>query len=263
MFIVTGEEVMVIEPVNTPHAREMLQSIRNITSQYLFYSHNHWDHTAGGQVFKDEGATIISHQDAYDWIKDNPREDIVLPDKTWSGKQKDITLGNVKLELHYFGLNHGLGNTLFLVPAAKVAYIADNVTPNSIGFTVMPDFNIKQWQRTLGEYLDVDFNKAVYSHSNNPDAIKGGDKEDIEQFKQFLEDIREGIDAELKKGTNPFAIPATLKLPKYKDWVHYDEWLEMNIWAVFLDDHMGPYLARSPKALKPRKKFGSIKAIFG
>merc|ERR1712123_533002 len=232
MFIVTGDGVIVIEPVRTDHSKEMLKSIREITNEpikYLFYSHNHWGHTAGGQVFKDEGATIIAHQDAYDWLKEHPREYIVLPDETWTGK-KDITL--------------------------------DKVTPNSVGFTVMPDFDVDEWKRTLGEYLNIDFEKAVYSHNNNPDAIKGGDKEDIKRFKEFLEDIEEGIEKEIAKGTNPFAVPSTLKLPKYKDWVHYDDWLEMNIWAVFLKDHMGPYLRKSPKLLKP-KKFGGIKAIFG
>merc|ERR1712123_121640 len=260
MFIVTGDGVMVIEPVRTDHSKEMLKSIREITNEpikYLFYSHNHWDHTAGGQVFKDEGATIIAHQDAYDWLKEHPREDIVLPDKTWTGK-KVITLGKVTLQLRYFGLNHGLGNTMFLLPAAKVAYIADNVTPNSIGFTVMPDFDIKEWERTLGEYLELDFEKAIYSHNNNPEPVKGGDKEDVMQVKEYLKDIRDGIHAELKKGTNPFKIPETLKLPKYKNWVHYDEWLEMNIWAVFLDEHMGPYLARAPRMIKahPTKSWG-------
>ena len=143
---------------------------------------------------------------------------------------------------------------MFLLPDAKVAYIADNVTPNRVGFTIMPDFDVDEWKRTLGEYLDIDFDKAVYSHNNNPDAIKGGDKEDIKQFKEFLEDIQEGIEKEIAEGTNPFAVPSILNLPKYKDWAQYDDWLEMNIWAVFL--------RKSPKLLKP-KKFCGIKAIFG
>ena len=64
MFIVTGTGVMVIE-----HSKQMLEAIQNITSEpikYLFYSHNHCDHIGGGQVFKDVGATIIPHEEAYD-----------------------------------------------------------------------------------------------------------------------------------------------------------------------------------------------------
>ena len=82
---------------------------------------------------------------------------------------------------------------------------------------------------------------------------------------QFIKDIRDGIHAEFKKGTNPYLIPSTVKLPKYKDWAFYDQWLEMNIWAVFLDEHMGPYLNRSPKKLKekPKGSWATIKEIFG
>ena len=71
MFVVTGEGVMVIEPVRLSHSKLMLQAIRNITNEpikYLFYSHNHWDRTLGGQVFKDVGATIIAHEEAYDKV---------------------------------------------------------------------------------------------------------------------------------------------------------------------------------------------------
>ena len=74
MFIVTKEGVMVIDPMNAKHARNMLTEIRNITDapiKYLFYSHNHWDHISGGQVFKDEGACIIAHSDAEKFMKAN------------------------------------------------------------------------------------------------------------------------------------------------------------------------------------------------
>lgn len=46
---------------------------------------------------------------------------------------------------------------------------------------------------------------------------------------------------EMKKGTNPMTLPATMKLPKYKDWAMYEEWLPMNIWRILLDEFMGPF----------------------
>jgi glyoxylase-like metal-dependent hydrolase (beta-lactamase superfamily II) len=203
MFIVTGDGVMVIEPIRTEHSKQMLEAIQNITSEpikYLFYSHNHWDHVSGGQVFKDVGATIIANEDAYDWLKANPNPNVVLPDETWTGK-KYIRLGNVTLVLQYFGQNHGVGNTFFLLPDAKVAYIADNVSPGRVGFTIMPDFNIKHWERTLEEYLEVDFEKAVFSQNYKPEAINVGGKNDVEDVLQFIKDLRAGIFAEFAKGT--------------------------------------------------------------
>ena len=68
-IVVSDDGVAIIDPMNTPHAEGMLQAIQDMTDQpirYVIYSHNHWDHTGGGQVFKDVGATVMSHIDARD-----------------------------------------------------------------------------------------------------------------------------------------------------------------------------------------------------
>ena len=94
MFIVTDDGVMVIDPMNTNHSQGMLGEIRKVTDApitYLFYSHNHWDHTSGGQVWKDEGATIFAHNDVYEYLMANPHPDVLLPDYTWSYDNFQVT----------------------------------------------------------------------------------------------------------------------------------------------------------------------------
>ena len=164
-----------------------------------------------------------------------------------------MTVGSVTLELHYYGGSHGVGNTLFLVQGARVAYIADNVSPNRVGFATLPDFDIQQWQNTLDQYMALDFDKAVFTHNNYPEPVKGGTKDDVAQMIAFLRDIRAGIYAELEKGTRPDLIPTTLKLPQYDHWVMYNEWLPMNIWAIFLQEpiSMGP-LMTGPRQEDPQ-----------
>ena len=83
MFVITDDGVIAIEPMNTEHAKGMLKAIRNVTNKpvrYLLHSHNHWDHSKGGQVFRDQGAKIVAHAEAVEWMKDNPHPDLVLPD---------------------------------------------------------------------------------------------------------------------------------------------------------------------------------------
>ena len=36
-------------------------------------------------MFKDEGAEIVAHVEAYEYIKENPSADLVLPDTKWTG----------------------------------------------------------------------------------------------------------------------------------------------------------------------------------
>ena len=239
MFVVTDDGVIVIEPVNTRHSTAMLKAIRTVTDQpirYLLLSHNHWDHSGGGQVFRDAGATIVAHVEAYEWMKANPNKDVALPDESWAGNRKNILLGGTTVELNYLGMNHGLGMTVFRLPREKIVFIADVVTPDRLLFTIVPDFNIKQWVRSLRDIEAMDFTTAVFTHGK---AV--GSKKDVTANREFIEDLRAAIHAEFKKGTNPFSIPNVVRLPKYKDWAMYDEWLTMNAWRLLLDDHMGPF----------------------
>ena len=250
MFVVTNEGVIAIESVNSQHAAGMITAIKEITDQpirYLLHSHNHWDHASGGKVFREAGATLIAHEEAYVWMKANTGPDMVVPDQSWAGDQYDITLGSTTIELHYLGMNHGLGMTVFLLPKEKIAYIADLVVPNRVMFNIVPDSNIKEWERSLKVIAQMDFDKAVYSHNNNGNPLHGGTKQDVTSYMEFIQDLRGAIFAEFKKGTNPMRVPTVVQLPKYKDWAMYKEWLPMNVWRILLDEWMGPYPWRPDK----------------
>lgn len=251
MFIVTNKGVVVLEPVNSTHSKLMLKAIRSVTDmpiKYLLHSHNHWDHSGGGQVFREEGASIVAHEEAVEWMRANPHPDMALPNESWGGSRRDIRLGETTIELHYLGMNHGLGMTVFRLPEEKIVFIADIVTPDRLLFTIVPDFNIKQWIRSLREIEAMDFTTAVFTHGK---AI--GSKEDVAGNREFIEDLRTAIHAEFKKGTNPFMIPNVVKLPKYQHWAMYDEWLTMNAWRILLDDHMGPFPWRPDHAVINKK----------
>lgn len=242
MFVVTDEGVIAFEPVNTQHATGLLAAIASVTEQpvkYLLSSHNHWDHAGGGKVFQDAGAVSLVHAEAAEWMAANPHPDLAQPDETWSGDSHEITLGGTTIELRYMGMNHGLGMTVALVPEQKVAYIADIVTPNRVMFTIMPDFNIKEWLRTLGEVEQLDFDQAVFSHSMSGSPI--GTKADVALTREYITDMQAAITAEFQKGTRFDLIPAVVEMPKYADWAGYDEWLHMNVWRVMLDMYMGPF----------------------
>ena len=70
MFVVTGDGVIATDPIGygRPQApMTYLEEIRKVTSQpvkYVIYSHNHFDHIAGGKPFKDAGAKFVAHKNA-------------------------------------------------------------------------------------------------------------------------------------------------------------------------------------------------------
>ena len=246
MFLVTDDGVVAFETVNSSHSEKLLAAIAGVTDQpvrFAMHTHNHWDHASGGAVFQAAGAKTVMHADAAQWLAANPGQDTSPPDVVWDGALESLQIGGSTVQYHYLGLNHGLGMTVFVIPDKRVAYIADLVTPHRVGFNIMPDFNIGEWERTLGEILALDFDVAVCSHTALPaDAAPDGcTKAHVEEERQFLRDLRGAIFAEFQKGTPAEQVPATVRLPQYAEWAGYDQWLEMNAWRVMLDVWMGPY----------------------
>ena len=246
MFVVTDEGVAAFETVNSKHSTAMLEAIRKVTDKpvkYAMHSHNHWDHANGGGVMQKAGALTVMHSDAADWLAKYPNKDAATPDVTWEGEQHNIKLGDLTVQLHHVGTSHGLGMTVFVIPERRVAYIADLVTPNRVMFSIVPDFNIKKWERSLGDILKMDFDVAVCSHNHLHEgkALNGCTKTHVTEERAYIQDLRGAIFAEFKKGTKPAEIPETVKLPKYSHWDMYDKWLPFNAQRILLDIWMGPY----------------------
>ena len=251
MFVVTSDGVVVFDPMNPKFAKGMLKGIRSVTNKpikYLSYSHNHFDHIGGGQVFKDEGATVLAHREAGEYLKGNPNKKVVVPDELWAGSQKNIVLGGTTIELRYLGMNHGLGMNVVLLPKEKVIYIVDLVTPNRVLFDIVPDFNLKELARSIGEIEAMEFDKVIFSHGSP--AI--GSKTHITEAGEFLGDLKKAIFAEFKKGTPFGKITSVVRLPKYKDWGFYDKWLEKNASKQLIEIAIGPFPWRATPDYEPK-----------
>ena len=246
MFVVGEDGVAVFDTFDSRHSQAMLVAIRGVTDKpvrYAFHSHNHWDHASGGQVFKDAGAQTVMHSLAAEWLATHPGRDTAVPDTVWSGARKDIQMGGLTVQMRYMGLNHGLGMAVFTIPERRAAFFADLVTPNRVMFAVVPDFNIGEWERTLTEILDLEFDVAVCSHNELPadDAVEGCTRAHVQEERQFIRDLRGAILEEFQKGTGFLEVPKAVRLPQYEHWVGYDEWLEMNTLRLMTDLWMGPF----------------------
>lgn len=242
LVVITDEGVIVMDPSRNAHADLVLTEIKKLTPKpvtHLFLSHNHWDHTKGGRLFKEQGATIISHKEAFEWLEANPHEDLTQPDTYWQGTDTTYSIGGKDIELHYYGINHGMGMTVFRLPNEKVVYIADLVIPHRVIYTIVPDFTPTEWIRTLKEIEKLDFEKALFSHGADGQFIGG--KKQVTEVREFLVDLRAAVKVEYEKGTSLSEIPKYIDLPKYHDWGNYDDWIEMNAMRMALDLHFGPY----------------------
>ena len=157
-----------------------------------------------------------------------------MHDKTWSGSRSELKLGKSRVNLLYFGANHGEGMTVFEFPREKVIYTVDLVVPNRVGFAYMPDFSPREWERTLAEMNKLDFERVMYAHN----AAVGPRSSVADQLK-FLQDLRAVFSPNSRKARPLWEFPNAVKLPQYESWNGYKEWLPMNSWRVLLEIAMG------------------------
>lgn len=241
IFIVTDDGVIVTDPMN-PKAAKLLQSeIRKITDKpvkYVVYSHNHHDHISGGNIFQAEGAKFVGHKNVVKELGDHPSPVTPIPDITFDDTYT-LELGGRKLELSYFGPNHGDSLAVMRLPEEKILFVVDIVTPRRVAFKGMPDFWPDEWIRTLKavEQMDVDYVISGHGPHTEP-AIDPASV--VTEQRVYLEDLMAAVKQAMDSGIHsPDALRQQVKLPQYAHWRYYDQWLPMNIERIWAYYHMG------------------------
>jgi len=130
-FLVSTEGVIVVDPLNASAAKAMRQEITKLSAQpvkYVAYTNSFYDRSSGGNIFKEEGATFIAHEDCAVELTETPNPDVVIPDITFQADYT-ITLGNKTLDLHHYGPSYGLCFTVAVAGPANTMILSDIITP--------------------------------------------------------------------------------------------------------------------------------------
>ncbi len=233
MFIVTPAGVIATDPISYARpqaAKTYLEEIQKITKapvKYLVYSHHHYDHIAGGKVFKDAGATVIAHQRAKERLAALKGLDVVVPD-LGVGNKHVIRLGGTTLELHYVGRNHSDSSLVMVLPKEKIIFAVDF---NSLGGVpsrlAVNDSYPVEWEDSLKRTLALKWDRMIPGHPGPGGRL--GTRQDMEQQLAFMTELS----AEVKKASDAgkcFSPADTeLKLPKYTTLLNYEQNLAWNV----------------------------------
>lgn len=214
MFMVTKDGVIATDPISVESAKLMRDEIRKITDKpvkYVVYSHNHWDHIPGGQVFKDEGAKFIAHEKCVAHFKDKPNADIVMPDITFS-KNYTVKLGGQKLKLLYLGPNHS-DCLVFMQPNTdngKYLFGVDIATPGGAPLTFMAGYDVYNWLRTLKELEALNFSVLIPGH-----GAPIADKSSITERRRYMEALMSAVKKAIDDGMPQDQIPEKVRVPEF------------------------------------------------
>ena len=230
MFVVTPEGVIATDPIGygRPEAvKTYVAEIRKVTDKpikYLVYSHHHYDHIAGGQPFKDAGATIVAHKKAKERLAALKDPATPLPDQTFDRK-RTITLGGTALELTYLGLNHSDSSLVMRLPKERIIFVVDFIPVGSVPGRGMIDFYPIEAESSIKQVLAMDWDRLIPGHPGAP-GDRLGTKNDAEDQLAFLRDASDAVKVAAREGKCWEPAEKEVKLPKYEKWAGYENNLQ-------------------------------------
>jgi glyoxylase-like metal-dependent hydrolase (beta-lactamase superfamily II) len=225
MFIVTNDGVIVTDPVaygRPTGGQTYLDEIRKVTDKpirYVIYSHHHFDHIAGGKVFKDAGATFVAHRRAKERLEMLQDPNTVLPDEAVPDRGRTIRLGGTALELSYHGLNHSDSTLVMRLPKERIIFVVDTIPVGTVPGRGMIDFHPLETEEFLKKVLEMDWDRLIPGHPGPGDRL--GTKKDVQDQLELLQTAS----AEMKKlaqaGRCWDPAEKEFKLPQYESWPGY------------------------------------------
>jgi len=218
VFVITGDGVVVTDPINAEAAAWLNEEIAGRTDQpitHLFYSHSHGDHASGGEFF-DGVTTVIAHENAPEDI------DGVAPTQRFSDTLT-FELGSKTFELTYLGPGHGTDLSVMVIRPENVAFVVDAVSVKRLFYRDFPNANVDDWLEQVKKVESLDFDILAGGHGDV------GVKADVTDGRIYLEELREQVMAGLQAGKTVEALQQEIKMEKYREWDAYDNWLGLNI----------------------------------
>jgi len=218
MFVITGDGVVVTDPINEEAASWLRAEIAKLTDEpitHLIYSHSHGDHASGGLGYGDV-PNVIMHQNAPEDI------DLVEATKRFSD-QLNFTVGSKTFELTYLGPGHGTDMIAMVVQPEAVAFVVDVVSAKRLFYRDFPGADVDEWIQQVRTVEALDFDILIGGHG--PVGIK----KDVSNGIAYLEELRAAVVKGLKAGQSVDELKQTVLMEKYKDWGSYDQWRELNV----------------------------------
>ena len=218
VFIVTGDGVVITDPIDADAAGWLADEVAKLTEQpitHLVYSHSHGDHASGGLAY-DEIPNVI--------MQNNAPEDIDGVEATIRfDKSMQFTQGDKTFELTYLGAGHGTDMIAMVIRPENVGFVVDVASSKRLFYRDFPNANVDDWINQVKVVQSLNFETLVGGHG----AV--GTKADIDDALAYLQELRVAVLKGLKAGNSVVALESSITMANYKSWANYDNWRALNI----------------------------------
>lgn len=227
VFLVTRDGIIVTDPIDADAARwlnDELQARFDVPVKYLIYSHDHRDHSAGGEVFAQE-ATVIAHEKARAAIIGEQRPTAV-PDITFT-ERMSISLGGKSVELIYVGLSHSDNMIVMHFPAERALFAVDFISVKRLPYMNLSDAYFPEWIDAVKKVEAMDFDILVPGHGPL------GTKADVTEHREYLQALYDSVLEAARRGESLDEMKSSIKLERFAHLSMYDKWRELNIEGMY------------------------------
>lgn len=225
MFIVTSEGVIATDPIGygKPTAgQDYLGEIRKVTDKpikYLIYSHQHFDHAAGGKALKDAGATVIAHRRAKERLERLNDPHTVVPDEAVGDEGRTIRLGGTTLELKYMGAHHSDSSLIMLLPKERIVFLVDTFPVGTLPARGMTDMYPLEMDRFGREFLALQWDRMIPGHPGPGDRL--GTRKDVEDQLAFYRVASDEMKKLAHAGKCWDTAEKEFTIPGFESWPNY------------------------------------------
>ena len=231
-FAITPDGVVVIDALGSPAlAQRLLAEIRRHTDKpvtHVILTHYHADHIYGLQALKADGAKVLAHQAAREYLNSETarlrleasRADLapwidkdthLVPADEWLAGDSELVVGGVRFVIKWVGPSHTPEDLVVYLPQEKVLFAGDLVFRSRVPFVGQADS--RQWIKALDSLLAFDATVIVPGHG----PLSNEARKDMEMTRDYLVHLRK-VMGQAAKNLDPFE-----DAYKAADWSRFEQ----------------------------------------
>ncbi len=235
VVLVTEEGIVVadsVDPGSSQWLSDELKRRYDVPVKYLIYSHGHYDHVGGSNIFQDDGAIVIAHENAEKDLMRQEKEsqwvtkrNIVMPEIVFTD-EFTIKIGGKTINLIYLGPGHSDSLVAVQFVEDKTAFVVDAANIKQVGYRTLGR-PIKDYIGQLKKAQELEFDVIIPGHANI------GGREDLQIYIGYLTELVGQVTEAVKDGKSLEQTQKGMKMNKYKTLKRWDDWFLLNVQGVY------------------------------
>lgn len=229
LFLVMPEGIILTDPIRTSAAlwlRDELKRRFNVPVKYVIYSHGHFDHIGGGQVYQQDGAVVVAHENAVEAIV-GEKLPTAVPDKTFKDTMT-IELGGETVQLTHVAPSHSNSMILIHFKKARAIVAADFCPVGALPYNDFLDFYHDGWMQSLQWLNQQDFDLLEGGHYDL------GTKGEVALNIEYMQSLHDQVLNLVREGYSWDQLYRNVRFdPKFHTRIGYDDMRILNIAGMY------------------------------